>query len=109
MGSALYISIKDCPSELDTMMNGKAIASAWDVLDGVAESLGVPPINKICNNAWKAPEKGIPVFEKYLAYVQENSSDIEDHEAVADDLRDIIRLINEAKRLNTKWRLLLDY
>lgn len=109
MGSALYISIKDKPAELDTYMNGKPLARAWDALEALAPILGVPGISKLCNSSWKAPEKGLPVFEKYLSHIQENPSCIEEPEYVIEDLNDIIRLIKEAGRLNTKWRLLLDY
>ncbi len=66
MGSALYISIKDRPEDLDWMMNGKPLAGAWDAL---AE---VPPITKLCNFAWKQPDKGLVTFEKHLAFVQAN-------------------------------------
>ena len=109
MGSALYISIKNPPHDLDTMMNGKALAKAWKTLDAVAESIGVPPINKLCNSSWKAPEKGLPVFEKYLQYVATNPTSIPDAPEVTEDLKDVLRLIGEAQRLGTKWRLMLDY
>ena len=109
MGSALYISIKDPPSNLDTMMSGKALAKAWEALDLVAAKIGAPPMNKLCNNSWKAPEKGLPVFEKYLQYVVAHPADVPDSVEVIEDLKDVIRLIGEAKSLGTKWRLLLDY
>ena len=91
------------------MMNGKALAGAWQALDGAAESIGVPPINKLCNSSWKAPEKGLPVFEKYLQYVETHSANIPDAAEVIEDLKDVIRLIGEAQKLGTKWRLMLDY
>lgn len=109
MGSALYISIKDAPPDLDTMMNGKALAKAWEALDLVAANIGEPPMNKLCNNSWKAPEKGLPVFEKYLEYVVAHPADVPDAPEVIEDLKDVIRLIGEARSLGTKWRLLLDY
>ncbi len=109
MGSALYISIKDCPSDLDTLMNGKALAKAWDALNPIAEKLKLPNLDKLCNNAWKAPDKGLPVFEAYLAYVTQNPASVPNGEDVAEDLRDIIRLIAAAAKAGTKWRLLLDY
>jgi len=109
MGSALYISIKNPPSTLDTMMDGKALARAWEALDVVAAKINEPNINKLCNSSWKAPEKGLPIFEKYLQYVIANPSEVPDAPSVIDDLKDIIRLIAEAQNLGTKWRLLLDY
>ncbi len=109
MGSALYISIKDKPKELDSFMNGKALARAWEALDRISEELKLPNLNKLCNNAWKAPEKGIPIFESYLAYVTKHPDSVPDAEEVVEDLRDVIRLIGEAGKLGTKWRLLLDY
>ena len=109
MGSALYVSIKNPPSDLDTMMDGKALAKAWESLDAVASQLGVPSINKLCNNSWKASEKGLPVFEKYLQYVVAHPNDVPNAPEVIEDLKDVLKLIGEAHRLGTKWRLLLDY
>ena len=109
MGSALYISIKNPPPDLDTMMNGKALAKAWEALDAVAAKLGVPPLNKLCNNSWKAPEKGLPAFEKYLQYVKTNPTAVPNAHEVIEDLKDVIRLVSAARGLGTKWRLLLDY
>lgn len=109
MGSALYISVKNPPRELDTMMNGKALARAWEALDAAAQGIGVPPISKLCNSSWKAPEKGLPVFEKYLEYVATRPTNIPNAGEVIEDLKDVLRLIGEAQRLGTKWRLMLDY
>jgi hypothetical protein len=109
MGSALYISIKDPPRELDTMMSGKALAGAWETLDAAAETIGVPPINKLCNSSWKAPEKGLPIFEKYLEYVAAHPTGMPDAAEVIEDLKDVLRLIGVAQGLGTKWRLMLDY
>lgn len=109
MGSALFIAIKEKPSDLETFMDGKSLARAWKSLDAAATVLGIPSITKLCNNAWKNPDKGIPVFEQYLAYVREHTDQFERPDYVIDDLNDVIRLIKEAQRLGTKWRLLLDY
>ena len=54
------------------------------------------------------PDKGLVIFEKYLAFVQANPKTVPDAKHVIEDLRDVLRLIGEAKRLDTKWRLLLD-
>ena len=109
MGSALYVSIKDKSSNLDTLMNGKALARAWEALDQIAEKLKLPNLNKLCNNVWKSPEKGLPIFEAYLTYITQYPESVPDTEGVVEDLKDIIRLIGEASKLGTKWRLLLDY
>lgn len=109
MGSALYISIKDKPATLDAEMDGKALARAWEAFNPIAEKLGVPNLDKLCTTAWKAPDKGLPVFEKYLAYVVEHPDSVPDANEVVEDIKDILRLISEASRLGTKWRLLLDY
>jgi len=109
MGSALYVSIKDKPDDLDTFMNGKALARAWDALDALAPTLGILPVSKLCNASWKSPEKGLPDIEKYLAYVQQNPASVPDASEVIEDLQDVARLIGEARKLGTKWRLMLDY
>jgi hypothetical protein len=90
-------------------MDGKSLARAWHVLDVIANQIGVPPLNKLCNNAWKAPEKGLPVFEKYLRYIEANPNSVPNAPEVIEDLKDVLKLIGEAHRLGTKWRLLLDY
>lgn len=109
MGSALYVSIKDKPADLDTLMNGKALARAWDALDALAPALGVLPISKLCNASWKSPDKGRPDIEKYLAHVHANPESVPDAPEVVEDLKDVLRLIGEAGKLGTKWRLMLDY
>lgn len=109
MGSALFVSIKDKPADLDWMMNGKPLARAWDALDVVASLIAVPDLNKLCSSAWKNPDKYLPIFEKYLAHVEANPASVPDASNVIDDLKDVVRLVGEAKRLGTKWRLVLDY
>lgn len=109
MGSALYVSIKDKPDDLDTSMNGKALARAWDVLDALAPTLGALPISKLCNASWKNPDKGRPDIEKYLAHVRANPASVPDAPDVIEDLEDVLRLIGDAQKLGTKWRLMLDY
>jgi hypothetical protein len=109
MGSALYISIKGKPSALDTEMDGRALARAWEALNPIAEKLEVPNLDKLCTTAWKSPDKGLPVFEKYLAYVVEHPDCVPNAKDVIEDIKDVLRLIGEASKLGTKWRLLLDY
>lgn len=109
MSLALFISIKDKPDGFEDYMCGKFLARAWDALDVIAPIINVPVMNKLCNSAWKNPDKGLPIFEKYLDYIRQNPSSVPDSLEVIEDLEDVVRLIGEAKRLNTKWRLLLDY
>jgi len=109
MGTALYISIKDAPKDLDTFMDGKSLARAWEAFNPIAAKLGLPNFGKLCSTAWKSPEKGLQTFTAYLAYLQQHPESIPDSAGVIDDLEDVIRLIGEAKKLGTKWRLLLDY
>jgi hypothetical protein len=109
MSLALFISIKDKPDGFEDYMCGKFLAHAWDALDVIAPIINIPVMNKLCNSAWKNPDKGLPIFEKYLDYIRQNPSSVPDSLEVIEDLEDVLRLIGEAKRLNTKWRLLLDY
>ena len=109
MGVALYIAIKDKPDEFDGFMSGKDLARAWDALNVIAVIIDVPTIDKLCSNAWKNPDKGLPIFQKYLDYIKENPASIENANYVIEDLEDVLRLIGEAKKLNSKWRLCLDY
>lgn len=109
MGTALYVSIKDAPKDLDTFMDGKSLARAWEAFDPIADKLGLPNFNKLCSTAWKSPEKGLQTFSAYLAYVQQHPESVPDSSDVIDDLKDVVSLIGEAQKLGTKWRLLLDY
>lgn len=109
MGNALYIVIKDKPDDFDGFMNGKDLARAWDALNVIAAIIDVPTIDKLCNNAWKNPDKGLPIFQKYLDYIKENPTSVENSNYVLEDLEDVLRLIGEAKNLQSKWRLCLDY
>ncbi|MDO8414704.1 MAG: hypothetical protein Q7S87_00685 [Agitococcus sp.] len=109
MGNALYIEIKDKPDDFDSFMNGKDLARAWDALNVIAAIINVPTIDKLCNNAWKNPDKGLPIFQKYLDYIKENPTSVENSNYVIEDLEDVLRLIGEAKNFSSKWRLWLDY
>lgn len=109
MGSALYVSIQNKPSTLDTDMNGKPLAHAWEALDTISTELNIPNLDKLTTGAWKLPEKGLPVFQAYLNYVVEHPDSVPDSEGVKEDLKDVIRLLEEAARHQTKWRLMLDY
>ena len=109
MGSALYVELKDAPPGLDTFMHGKPLARSWEALDGVAEILGVPSITKIVVPNWRLPDKWIPVFEAYLAHVRSNPASVKDAEGVIHDFESVLRLLREAQRTKTKWRIMVDY
>ena len=109
MGSALYIELKDAPPGLDTFMHGKPLAKSWEALDVVAQTLGVPSMTKIVVPNWRLPDKWIPVFEAYLSHVKSNPGSVKDAEGVIDDFESILRLLHEAQRAKSKWRLWVDY
>ena len=109
MGSALYVELKDEPPGLDTLMNGKPLAKSWQQLDAIAAQLGIPSITKICVPNWRLPDKWIPVFDSYLAHVRDNPGSVSNPDGVIDDLESVARLLREAQRVNSKWRLSVDY
>jgi hypothetical protein len=109
VGSALYIELKDAPPGLDTFMHGKPLARSWGALDVVAEKLGIPSLTKIVVPNWRLPDKWIPVFEAYLAHVKNNPGSVTDADGVIDDLESVLRLLREALRAKSKWRLMVDY
>ena len=109
MGAALYIELKEVPAGLNTLMNGKALSKSWEELDCVAATLGIPSITKICIPNWRLPDKWISVFESYRDYVNANPTCVQNPDGVIDDLQSVLRLLTEAKRVKTKWRLMVDY
>ena len=109
MGAALYIELKDKPPGLDTFMHGKPLSRSWEALDLVAAELGIPSITKICIPNWRLPDKWIPVFAAYLAHVKSKPDCVEDPDGVIDDFESILRLLEEAQRVKSKWRLMVDY
>jgi hypothetical protein len=109
VGSALYIELKDAPPDLDTFMHGKPLARSWEALDAIAETLGIPSMTKMVVPNWRAPDKWIPVFEAYLAHVRSNPGSVKDADGVIHDFESVLRLLGEAQRGKTKWRLMVDY
>ncbi len=109
MGSALYVELKETPSGLDTFMNGKPLAKSWDALDLIGEQIGIATMTKICIPNWRLPDKWITVFVAYLEHIRAHPSSVPDPEGVIVDLEDVVRLLKEAQRAGTKWRLVVDY
>lgn len=109
MCPALFIALKDKPDDVELLMNGRALSKAWEAFDIIAEELSLPNFNKLCSSAWKSPEKGLPIFEAYLQYITQHPDSVKNHDAVTADLQDVVRLIREAAKFGTKWRLIVDY
>jgi hypothetical protein len=57
----------------------------------IAAIIDVPTIDKqLCSNAWKNPDKGLPVFQKYLDYIKENPTSVKIRNVI-EDLEDVLR------------------
>jgi len=130
MGVAYYIVLERDIEGLDTMMDGKSLAKAWDELDTVAGSLGITTLSEFISidpemaaefldevdaESVKLPplkqfssDGGLKTVQALLAHLTANPESAPRAEGVLMDLRECERILSEASREGVKWHFAID-
>ena len=137
MGVAHYVVLNSDVEDVDTTMDGKALARQADALADLARSCGVSDLRSfhsenpddvlalleseevlpeaetlempaLADEQWFEPEAGLTTVRALLAALGGNPTAVEDHEAVVDELLHVERILVAAGAQGAKWHLAVD-
>ena len=133
MGVAYFIVLERKIDGLDTMMDGKCLARAAEVLDTVASQLGVRPVSEfISADPEQAAEflkdqgadvgdielpplqqfpahEGLATMRALMAHVQSQPETVKQADGVVQDLRDCERILSVAAQNGVGWHFEVDF
>src|SRR5260221_13820390 len=126
MGAALYIILEKEISGVDTMIDGKMLSRAEDLLQREATSLGVRPLmeffsmspeeaadflesdiseGEIPAQQWFSAEEGLRTVRALLSRIDASL----EWSHAKDDLLAFERVLNEARKHGVRWHLAVDF
>ncbi len=134
MGAALYVVLNTSDPGFDTFMSGKALSRSEEPLAAISQKIGVRPLMEFFSTdaseltdfaldagmgaedlqalpaqaSWFDPDEGLRTARALIDELQGNSVAIERLDLVIADLKDIVRILEEAKRRGLQWHLAVD-
>ena len=117
MGAALYIVLEKQIEGFDPFVSGKALSREEEELDAIARDLGVTPLMDFYSaseeeaeefgleagpETWFTAEQGLATVNALLAHIK-------DKDAVAADLQEFARVLEETREHQVRWHLAVDY
>lgn len=132
MGSAFFIVLNDPEPGFDTFVNGKALAEADEPLAQIAANLGLPAFEKYfsmssdaqaglteefeldeslpdLSEKWYDVDEGLNWVNQVRDFVRSNPNSLKQADAVLADLAEYEKVLQQAKTINAKWHLSVDY
>lgn len=133
MGVGYYIVPEREPEDFDTMVDGKAIASAESKLDALAESMGIAPlkdflsadptdalglledlgetvdVSELPKAEWFAPSDGLGTVSALKKAIQSDKALVPTPEAVLRDLDDYEQVLVRLVKEDINWHLAVDF
>jgi hypothetical protein len=135
MGAALYVVLNTKDPGFDTFMNGKALSCNEDNLAALARKLGVTPLMEFfsadaseladfameagmeeqdlpavsAQASWFDPDEGLRTARALISELQGNPVALQQLDLVIADLKDSLRILEEAKRRGLRWHLAVDF
>jgi hypothetical protein len=133
MGAAYFIVLERQIGGLDTMMDGKCLARAAEVLDRVAPQLGVRPLSEFISTDPKQAaeflqgegadlgdmelpplqqfpaEDGLNAVRALAAHLQSEPRTVEQADEVIRDLRECERILSAAAQYGVGWHFEIDF
>jgi hypothetical protein len=133
MGVAYFIVLEHKIEGLDTIMDGKCLAKAAEVLDAVAPQLGVRPISEFISTdpeqaaefledegadvgAIKLPplqqfaaQEGLTTVRALMTHVQSQPQIVKQADGVIQDLRECEHVLNIAAQHGVGWHFEIDF
>ena len=128
MGLALFIALSE-KVDFDDMVNGRAVARAWEFLDKVAANASVKALADFISmdlkefsgagadenwqEEWFSPTDGLIMFRAFLDYLDKNDVPKEEvqnmeKEWIIDDLKGFEQVLVQAEAHSVKWHLEVD-
>lgn len=135
MSLAYYVTLEDKESDIDILMDGKALAHDEDAVIRLCEQLDIPSIfdfyvtdsemikeildeDEISNDNyddfsidedWFEAYEGLDIVNSLITYLENNEvNDLNDPEGVLLDLNELKRILYEADQEQIRWRLQMD-
>lgn len=132
MSVAYYIVLDVDEPGFDPFVNGKALAHATEELDELCLKSGLPVLESFMGQGmdefeemleedyelpegeegdekWFEPQEGIDWVQSLLAAISQNPSSVTEAEAVLDDLKEYMEVLEKAKGIHARWHLALDF
>ncbi len=130
---ALFIVLERKIPGLDTMMNGKSLASAHDKLDSLAVTLKVRPISEFISASPSdveeflesegidksevpipplqqfSAEEGLETIQALRNYIVKNPDSVPESDDIVQDLQDCERILSVALTNGVKWHMEVDF
>lgn len=134
MSLAYYITLEDKDSDIDVLMEGKALAHEEEAIIDLCEQLDIPSIfdfhvadsemleeifdeDEIPSDSyddfsgdedWFEAYEGLDVVNSLISHIEKNETEIADVDGVLLDLNDLKRILSEADNEQIRWRLRMD-
>jgi hypothetical protein len=134
MSGAMYIAVEGGESGFDTFVNGKALSKANEVLEEMAENLGVTPLMKFFSlddesrafleeeggiganedqqsspTQWFSADEGLTTASTLLDCIAKNAAKLDDPAGVTKDLREFVSILQKIKERGLRWHLAIDF
>lgn len=129
MGYALFIVLEREIPEVDSFVNGKALAHAEPELAQIAATLGLQPLMDFfaadpaeyfdeeelgdldlpaAPIVWHEASEGLPTVEGLLNHLRQQPQALPNSEKVIDDLQECITVLKAAEQHRVRWYLGID-
>lgn len=134
MSLAYYITLEDKDSDIDVLMEGKALAHEEEAISDLCDQLDIPSIFDFHvtdsemleeifdedempednyddfsgDEDWFEAYEGLDVVNSLISHIEKNETEIADVDGVLLDLNDIKRILSEADNEQIRWRLRMD-
>jgi hypothetical protein len=110
-------------TDVDTFVNGKAVAEQAEALAQLAKQLEVTPLDDFLGmsaeveefaidtntDVWFKPDVGLQTVETLIVYLEQTPSAMKNAKSVLEDLRDYQTVLNHIKAKGLEWRFEMDF
>jgi hypothetical protein len=97
-------------TDVDTFVNGKAVAKQAEALAQLAKQLEVEEFAIDTNtDVWFKPDVGLQTVETLIVYLEQTPSAMKNAKSVLEDLRDYQTVLNHIKAKGLEWRFEMDF
>lgn len=132
MSLACYLVLDRDDPGFDTFVNGKAVAHALDDLEALCCGLGLPTLESFMGQSidaiehllgedidlpegddgeaqWFDPAEGIALIDAIASAIQQSATPLPSAAAVLDDLGEFKAVLEQARTINARWHLAMDF
>jgi hypothetical protein len=124
MSLAYFITVHPDQADVDTFVNGKAVAKQAEALNTLAKELGLTPLDDFLvlgeemaeefdvetnSDIWFKPEVGLQTIEAFIKHLGHTPNAVKNSERVLEDLCEYHEVLSQLKAKKLKWRFEMDF